>query len=50
MIQPRVAKLVIKGVFGLAVSALIGYTIKMEHKVDDKIDEYYDKEDPEEPS
>jgi len=40
--NPKVAKFVTKTSLGLAVSALIGIMIKMEHRVDDIIDEHYD--------
>ncbi len=45
MVSPRIAKFVTKSAFGLAVSALIGIMIKMEHRVDDKIDAHYDRKD-----
>lgn len=48
--NPTVAKYLVKGVFGLGVSSVIGIMIKMEHRVDDRIDEHYDskKQDPKE--
>jgi hypothetical protein len=45
MVSPRIAKFVTKSVFGLGVSALIGVMIKMEYRVDDKIDAHYDRKD-----
>lgn len=41
--DPRLAKLVVKGALGVAVSTVIGFMIKAEHHVDDRIDEHYDK-------
>lgn len=44
----KVAKFVTKNAFGLAVAAILGYIIKLEHKVEDRIDEHFDEEDPNE--
>lgn len=41
--NPKVAKVIVKQGFGLAVAALIGYAIKAEHRVEEKIDDHYDK-------
>lgn len=41
--NPKLAKFTSKAVFGLAVSAVIGIIIKAEHRIDDRIDEHYDK-------
>ncbi len=43
MKNPRFAKMITKGIFGLGVSALIGVMIKMEYRVDDKIDAHFDR-------
>lgn len=37
----KVLTLVSKGVLGLALTALIGYIIKFEHRIDDVIDAYF---------
>lgn len=41
MDKQKIAKIVVKGVLGLGVSALIGTTIKAETKVGDAIDAYF---------
>jgi preprotein translocase subunit Sss1 len=41
-VNPKLTKMVVKGAIGLCVSGMIGYMIKLEKKVDDKIDEHYD--------
>jgi hypothetical protein len=40
--NPKLMKIIVKGAFGLAISAVIGYTIKMEKKADERIDDYFD--------
>lgn len=45
--QPRTARFIVKGIFGLAVSCLLGTIVKLEHKVEDRIDDYYADEEPE---
>lgn len=41
LVNPAVAKFAVKGVLGLAVSAVIGVLIKLEHHADERIDEHY---------
>jgi hypothetical protein len=48
--NPKVIKFAVKAVLGLAVSAAIGYAIKGEHWVGDRIDEHYDDKDTPNPS
>lgn len=43
--NPKLAKLLVKGALGLAVSAAIGYTIKMENKLGERIDEHFEPEE-----
>jgi hypothetical protein len=38
----KLLKFAVKSVIGLAFTAVVGYTIKLEHKVEDKIDEHFD--------
>lgn len=40
--NPKFVKFVVKNAFGLAVTAFIGYTIKMERKIEEKIDDHFD--------
>jgi hypothetical protein len=40
--NPKLMKFVVKQGLGLAVAALIGYTIKVERKIEDKIDDRFD--------
>jgi preprotein translocase subunit Sss1 len=41
-VNPKLMKFLVKQSLGLAVAGLIGYTIKLERKIDDKIDEHFD--------
>lgn len=45
--NPKLAKFIVKQGFGLIVAAAIGYTIKMEKKVEARIDEHYAEPTPE---
>jgi hypothetical protein len=45
--NPKLAKLIVKGATGLLFSAFIGYTIKVEKKVEEQIDDYYADPKPE---
>jgi hypothetical protein len=38
----KIVKTIVKGVLGLAFTAAIGYTVKAERKIQDRIDDYYD--------
>lgn len=40
--NPKTAKFLTKTAFGLVVSTLIGYAIKAEHQVDERIDRHFD--------
>lgn len=42
---PKLMKFLAKGAIGLAFSAAIGYTIKLEKKVEGAIDEHYENKD-----
>lgn len=42
--NPKLVKMIVKGVIGLTFSSAIGYAIKMEKKIEDRIDEHYDSE------
>jgi hypothetical protein len=44
-VKSTITKKFVKGAFGLAASALIGYLVKLEMQVEDRIDEYYDAKD-----
>jgi hypothetical protein len=43
--NPKLMKFLVKGAIGLAFSAAIGYTIKLEKKVEGAIDEHYENKD-----
>lgn len=40
--NPKLMKFIVKNAFGLAVTTAIGYMIKMERKVEDRIDDHFD--------
>jgi methylthioribose-1-phosphate isomerase len=40
----KIAKMVVKGAVSLGVSALIGYMIKMERRLEQSIDDHYANE------
>lgn len=40
--NPKLTKLVVKGALGFAISAVIGYTIKMEKQIEERLDEHFD--------
>lgn len=40
--NPKLAKMIVKGALGFGISALIGYTIKMEKKIEERVDQHYD--------
>jgi hypothetical protein len=42
MIKPKLMKVAAKGALGLAVSALIGYVVKLELRVEERIDEHFE--------
>jgi hypothetical protein len=46
VVNPKLMKFAIKAGLGLVISAAIGYAIKGEHWLDDRIDERYDEKDP----
>lgn len=46
--NPKLMKLIIKGALGFGISALIGYTIKMEKLAEGRIDEHFDSKDQKE--
>lgn len=41
--NPKLMKLIVKGAIGLAFSAAIGYTIKLEKAVEERIDDHFDE-------
>jgi hypothetical protein len=43
--NPKIMKFLVKGGLSLAVSAAIGYAIKLERKAEAAIDDYYDPTD-----
>jgi hypothetical protein len=43
--KPEIAKMAVKGAIGLVFSAAIGYIVKAEHKIDDRIDAHYASKD-----
>lgn len=45
MLSPKIVKIVIKTALGFGVSALIGYTIKMEKLVEEHIDGHFETKD-----
>lgn len=45
MNKQKLAKIAVKGVLGLGISALIGATIKQETKIQDIIDGYFTPKD-----
>jgi hypothetical protein len=40
--SPKLIKFLVKGSLSLAISAAIGYTIKMEKRIEEAIDEHYE--------
>lgn len=46
--NPKVAKTGLKICLSLAASAVLGYLVKAEMKIEDKIDDYYDAKDEKE--
>lgn len=40
-------KMAYKGAIGIAFSALLGYIVKLEHAIDERIDSRYEKESEE---
>lgn len=38
----KIAKLIVKNVLGFATAAMIGYMIKQERKLEERIDEHYE--------
>lgn len=42
--NPKLTKLIVKGALGFGISAVIGYTIKMEKRIEERIDEHFDPE------
>lgn len=43
MKNAKVIKFVVKGALGIVFSAAIGYTIKLEKKIEERIDDHYDE-------
>lgn len=41
--NPKLAKLIVKGALSIGVSAVIGYMIKMEKEIESRIDEHYEE-------
>lgn len=39
----KLIKMVVKGALGFGVSALIGYTMKAERKIEERIDKHFDE-------
>lgn len=46
--NPKIAKFAIKSALSIGVATLLGYMIKLENRIEDKIDERYESnnEDP----
>jgi nucleoside permease NupC len=44
MDKPKLAKLIVKGIASVAVSTLIGYTVKAGKKIDAAIDDHFKTE------
>lgn len=44
-VNPKLMKLVVKGLLSISIATAIGYTIKMEKKAEERIDDYYDAND-----
>lgn len=41
----KLAKILVKGAISIGISAVIGYTIRLEKEIEKRIDGYYDEED-----
>lgn len=39
----KLAKMIVKSALGFGMSALIGYAVKIEKKIGDRIDDHYDE-------
>jgi hypothetical protein len=48
--NPKLQKLILKGAVGFAISAVIGYTIKMEKHIEQRIDDHFVAEDDSQPT
>jgi hypothetical protein len=45
LVNPKLMKMLVKGALSLSVASLIGYTIKLEHKAEERIDEHFENKD-----
>jgi hypothetical protein len=45
--NPKLAKMVVKGVASVLISTFIGYTVKVGKKIDERIDQHYTVPEPE---
>jgi hypothetical protein len=43
--NPKLVKLLVKGALSLTVASVIGYTIKLEKKAEERIDEHFENQD-----
>lgn len=42
--NPKLMKLLVKGTLSISVATVIGYTIKMEKKAEERIDEHFENQ------
>jgi hypothetical protein len=44
--NPKLAKMLAKGAVGIPITMALGLLVRVNHKIDDRIDEHYDSKDP----